>query len=517
VGNSVPIWAIQGPGFRSPFVLDTLTTAGVVTGVFPELKGFWIQEIETDDDPKTSAGIFINTGELVPPVSLGDYLEVTGMVREAYQQTQIQISDLANISILAPANELPEAFELDPPVSEDTSEIYYEALEGMLVQVTGPALAVAPTSKYGEYVLVLPYHNLTRLWQGSETGMAIMVDDGAYGVNYDRSNLEYVIQTGDLVSGLLGPLAYTYGNYKIEPLEPPLVDTQETEPPSLLPTANDEFRLMTWNVENLFDYKDPHPYSPPRPSVAEYKLALTKVANTILAAGAPTIVGLQEVENIDILKDLAEHELLAYYNYQPILIEGTDSRGIDVGYLVRGDQAEVLAAEQHIAPAGLTSRPPLEIQVKITTDQGSLILYVINNHFTSMSGGEAATEPRRNAQAVWNVTILEGILAEEPDALVAILGDLNSYYDSLPLDTLRQAGLKHVFELLPEEERYTYIYQGVSQSLDHILVTPLLWDLLHQVTVLHLDADYPPPEPGDTSPLHKSDHDPVIATFSLRP
>jgi endonuclease/exonuclease/phosphatase family metal-dependent hydrolase len=274
---------------------------------------------------------------------------------------------------------------------------------------------------------------------------------------------------------------------------------------------------MTWNVENLFDIIVPHPTDPPLPRKSEYELALTKVANTILAVGTPTIIGFQEVENLGILKDLAEHELLVNHGYIPILLEGTDSRGIDVGYLVRGDQAEILDVQQHAAPDGITSRHPLLIQVEVTTRDGSITVHLINNHFTSMSGGELATEPRRSAQAAWNVSVMETVLAKNPEAHFVVLGDLNSYFDARPIDILREADLRHVFEALDPEERYTYIYQGASQALDHILISAVLWDLLADVNIYHANAEFPPADPDDPSPLHKSDHDPVIAIFSLNP
>ena len=47
----------------------------------------------------------------------------------------------------------------------------------------------------------------------------------------------------------------------------------------------------------------------------------------------------------------------------------------------------------------LTSRPPLLVQVEVETANGPATVFVINNHFTSMSAGVEATEPRRNAQA----------------------------------------------------------------------------------------------------------------------
>jgi predicted extracellular nuclease len=345
----------------------------------------------------------------------------------------------------------------------------------------------------------------------------IMVDDGASDTHYDRTTMDYVVGTGDQVGELVGPLAYTYGRYKIEPIERSEINEAHTELPSLPPTSPDQFSIMTWNVENLFDVVEPHPSDPPRPRKAQYDVALAKVANTILSAGIPTIVGLQEVENIGILEDLVGLDLLASYDYKPVLIEGSDSRGIDVAYLVRGNQAEILDVQQHVAPEGLTSRPPLLVQIAISTSDGENVLYALNNHFTSLAGGEAATESRRTAQAAWNVTVMEQILADDPEAYITVIGDLNSFLNTLPIQTLEDGGLMHTFDILPEEQRYNYVYQGESQVLDHILVTPNLMDLLEQVVILHVNADYPLPDPDDTSPLRKSDHDPVIATFSLQP
>jgi len=517
VGTSVPIWAIQGTGSSSPYVLDEATTTGVVTGVFPALEGFFIQSTEVDDDPVTSEGLFILSRELEISASPGDLVEIHGNIREIGQQTQIAISSPDDVRALRQGLPLPSFAELDPPADDLEAQQYYEALEGMLVQVSESATAISPTSRYGEYVVVRSDKGVDRIWQGGEAGYMIMVDDGSSEVHYDSSTLDYVIATGDLVTGLQGPLAYTYGRYKIEPLISPEV-TPLREPPQSLPSLGaDEFSIMTWNVENLFDILVPHPTDPPLPRKADYDLALTKVAHTILAAGTPTIVALQEVEHLGILEDLAAHELLSELDYIPVLMEGTDSRGIDVGYLVRSDQATLLDVHQHPAPEGITSRHPLLIQVQVETSSGSITINVINNHFTSMSGGELATEPRRSAQAAWNVSLLEGVLAEDPDAQVIILGDLNSYYDAKPIDILREAGLRHVFEILDPDERYTYIYQGASQVLDHILITQGLMDILRRVEIFHTNADYPPSDPGDASPLHQSDHDPIVAIFGINP
>jgi len=271
---------------------------------------------------------------------------------------------------------------------------------------------------------------------------------------------------------------------------------------------------MTWNVLDLFDIIEPNPTDPPRPSLTKYRHDLNGAAATIAAANFPTVVALQEVENIGILEDIAANELLLQYDYQPVLIEGFDSRLIDVGYLVRGDKASIIAVEQRSAPGDLFSRPPLVLHVEITTTSNTIQLFVINNHFLSMSGGEEATEPRRLAQAEWNLNLVNEILSEFPDAMVAIVGDLNSLFLSSPIQALRDDGLTPVFDTLPAEERYSYIYQGESQVLDYIVITTSLLDILQRVEVLHLNADFPPQAPDDETPLGESDHDPIIAVFA---
>ena len=510
-GGKVPVWAIQGTGFQSPYIEEFVVTEGVVTAVFPDLDGFWLQEILTDSDPLTSAGIFIHTPRFEPAVEPGDRVTVGGVVREAYQQTELSVGSPNNIEILSKSTPLPPPASLNPPANEEDSQRYYEALEGMLVTLAGDALVIDPTDRYGEYALVLTASGRQRIYHGEDNGIIIMADDGSNRVHENQSTLEYTVTAGDTISGLTGPLAYSFGNYKIEPLASPAVTPGGRSYQPLPSLEAGEFSLMTWNVENLFDFLDPHPSSPPLPTVSEYRWQIAKVAANIIASGAPTIIGLQEVENIGVLEDITEHELLAQYSYLPVLIEGEDSRGIDVGYLVRGDQAEVLEIIQYPAPEGITSRPPLLVKVGIKNSE--VVLYVLNNHFTSMSGGEAATEPRRTAQAAWNVTVMEDILAQEPDAFLSVMGDLNSFYASLPVNTLRDAGLVHVFERLPAEERYTYIYEGVSQTLDHILLTPDLYALAKEVVVLHTNAEFPIPAADDESPRHKSDHDPVIVIF----
>lgn len=513
VGSGVPVSAIQGEGNRSPFVRSDATTEGVVTGVFPEQRGFWIQSLAPDDSPATSEGLYVLTDELDLGMASGDYVRVSGKIREVSGQTLLHVRSIDDIELVPGTFAFPDPVELAPPSDEAEARAYYEALEGMLVAVTDPAVVVGPTTRYGETALVRSDWAIDRVMKGDPKGMVIFLDDGSDVEHVDRSTLPLAAKTGDLVSNVIGPLAYTYEAFKVQPVVTPTLFSEAAVLPALAPAGPDEISIATFNVENLFDIFNPHPSSPERPDLQGYTLRLEKLAATIEAAGAPTVLGLQEVENIAILEDLVALPELVDYDYEPVLIEGFDSRGIDVGYLVRGDRATVESAAQYDAPEGLTSRPPLMITVTVHLDDGDQTVIVINNHFLSMSGGELPTEPLRVAQAEWNAGLVAQIQARDPEALVAVLGDLNSFYDSPPIDALRQAGLRHVYEAVAPEMPYTYIYQGESETLDHILVTPALYERLKRVEVLHTNSDYPPAVPGDASAEHLSDHDPLVVVF----
>jgi predicted extracellular nuclease len=476
----------------------------VVTAVFPDLGGFWLQEPLGDGDPATSDGLFVLAAA---PVAAGDAVQVTGKVRELAQQTTLDAAAEA-IAVLSSSNGLPDFVAYDPPADPTEAALYKEALEGMLVAVAETAVVIAPTTRFGEYALVREAVGVDTVRRTDDVGFVIFVDDGSAVAHEDQSSQPYVVKKGDTVSQLFGPLAFTFGQYKIEPLLPPQIGVAERPLPSF-PTT-DQLAIATFNVENLFDNRDPHPSSPPRPTRSQYEQKLNKLAEAIVAMGAPTVIGLQEVEHIGILEQLVGLEPLAPFAYQPYLIEGEDSRGIDVAYLVRGDQATVGQVANFPMPDGSLSRPPLLLELTFTATGEQLFL--INNHFTSLSAGEEATEPLRTAQAAWVVSVLDGIRAENPDAGFVVLGDLNSFYATPPIETLQAAGLHHAYAFFddPTALPYTYIFEGSTQTLDHILLSEGLFARLVQVATLPIDADYPLPDPADGSPLRLSDHDPLL-------
>jgi uncharacterized protein len=75
---------------------------------------------------------------------------------------------------------------------------------------------------------------------------------------------------------------------------------------------------------------------------------------------------------------------------------------------------------------------------------------------------------------------------------------------------LEGAGLTNLTNTLPEDERYSFIFQGNSQSLDHILVSDALAGGA-QFDAVHVNAEFA------VTPQRASDHDPLVAGVTITP
>jgi len=173
--------------------------------------------------------------------------------------------------------------------------------------------------------------------------------------------------------------------------------------------------------------------------------------------------------------------------------------------------------------AWTSSRKPLVGQFRFRGQP----VFVIANHFNSKGGdGNAdgryqyptrSSEVQRQQQAALVHTFVLHLLQRNPLAQAVVLGDLNDYQFSPALkvlETSRADGralpiLIDLIQTLPADQRYTYIYQGISQVLDHILLTPGTY-LRGRVDyqVIHINAEF-----ADQT----SDHDPqVVRLFGSR-
>jgi hypothetical protein len=158
------------------------------------------------------------------------------------------------------------------------------------------------------------------------------------------------------------------------------------------------------------------------------------------------------------------------------------------------------------------SRKPLAVQFIYQGES----LFLINNHFNSKGGDtplfgevqppELESEIQRIMQASVVHDFVAEILAVDPDVRVVVMGDLNDFQFSSPIEMLEGEILINLINSLPLEERYTYVYDGNSQALDHIMISKGLQAFFHSIDILHINSEF-------DNEQRFSDHDVLIAAF----
>ncbi|SMD25712.1 hypothetical protein SAMN05661093_09293 [Kibdelosporangium aridum] len=117
------------------------------------------------------------------------------------------------------------------------------------------------------------------------------------------------------------------------------------------------------------------------------------------------------------------------------------------------------------------------------------------------------TENQRVAQATIVADFVRQIQAIDPDAYVVVAGDLNDFPWSPPLQALTsRTGMKDLPAHLPLPERYTYVLDGNSQVLDHILLSGSMFARPHDFDVVHVNSEFVE---------QTSDHDPTLVRVDM--
>ena len=543
-GSSVTrIHDIQGAGASSPIQGETVTIEGVVTGVddeigasytrtFPEDAGIFVQEQNSnaDNDPRTSEGIFVGyvrDRQAYPPGSL---VRLTGTVKEKFGLTMLDEKYGEEPKIVGKAA-LPAPVNIDPAraASQDAgSRPYYESLEDMRVRLGAGTANSGGTNKFGELFLT-PGTQENRVFRtDSAPGLIGTADDAGAG---DPSNPyeappSSTLVRGDLfdhVENLVGPLAYSYDNYKVmvQPgLLPTVMDGPTDYPYSgLSPATKKQVRVASFNVENFLSPGSELDLSTVTPE--EYTLKRDRIVNAVgRLLQRPDVVAVQEVKNEGILTDVARH----LGGYTAYLEEGNDERGIDVGFLVKDtvkaknvrqlgkNEPNPTDAKCSDKQGLLFDRPPLAVDINA---KRGIKFTIFSNHFASKGAPDAC----REAQAAFVRDQVKKVEADGGQAIVA--GDLNAFEDEGALKTLQdgETTLDNLWDRAPAQERYSYQFSGKLQTLDHILVTSGLEPEIKDFQYAHFDNDYYQRDggytPGGEPDGHKvSDHDPPVLTLS---
>jgi predicted extracellular nuclease len=549
----IPVCSIQGNSFSSPYQGWTVRTRGVVTMDLDQAtqRGFFLQAPNCDNLSSTSNGIFVFLGVRIDVVTTGDQVEVTGFVDEYFGQTELQVAP-ANVNVLSHDNPLPAVVQLNPPFPNDAVRSFFESLEGMYVGLS-LGQVVGPTDTEDRTWLVNANLGVSRVFYGDPRGTGEVIctgDDGLYKVTPQA-------KVGDTVQNLVGVLDYRLGIYCLEPSAAPLVVPAAPIPEisgdstSNLPT----FSLATFNLEGMFDTVDDPLTGDPVISPTEYQRRLRKHALAIgQELGHPAILAVQEVENLTVLQDLvARPEMQA--TYAIIWQEGIDPRGLDVALLYRPDQVNIISYQSRQGCTGLVdglepdgnndlanpqnaltcdrdgdglldgnrlfSRPPLLVHL-LARPSGAPTSYVdlwlIVCHFKSKIQDTSTiqyTLPRRLEMARFVASLAQDVLSANPLTNIVVLGDLNDHPDSQPLAEFFGRGFRNAMNWAEKDARYTYIYQGISQTLDYLLLYPQPTLLPVSVTPVHINADYPVSYLGDIDTPHRSsDHDPIVVSFT---
>ncbi|MCP2253837.1 Endonuclease/Exonuclease/phosphatase family protein [Prauserella aidingensis] len=317
-------------------------------------------------------------------------------------------------------------------------------------------------------------------------------------------------------------------------------------------------RIGTWNLENLFR---PGTGDGP-PTKSEYDEKLDGLAEMIGTLG-PEVLSVQEIGDPEALDDLEQRlddlEQRLDGTWRTELAE-PDGRGIRVGFLSKRALTRVEKFSAFPAELGgarvddggeriaATGRPALRVRVRaggrsidvVAAHLKSKLLTYPGGRFTPRDEGERARYAvyalhRRAAEAATVRAEVDALLdGDGTDRAVVVAGDLNDEPQAATTQILLGPGgsefgtagyersdkgdahrLWNVAPLIPEQQRYSRVYRGRRELIDHLLVSHALADAVTEVTTGDGDSPSVTDQPGDRRDVTASDHRPVVMTVKL--
>ena len=425
---------------------------------------------------------------------------------------------------------------------------FYESLEATLLRVNDPVV-VGPTNGFGELWVLAD--------NGSGAGVrtireGVVISPGDF--NPERIQLEDDIlgpgatpaaNVGDrFTTAAVGVLDYNFGNFELQLTSPLTRVDKGLVREAARAQRPDELAIATFNVENLSPVDPPEKFArlaglivdnlrapdlvaleeiqdndgPSNTEVTDASLTLQQLIAAIQAAGGPTYL-FRQIDPVDDQDG------------------GQPGGNIRVGFLYRTDRGlefvdrpgatsvtpnavtgtnnkvQLRFSPGRIDPANAAwaaSRKPLAAEFRFRNKT----IFVIVNHFSSKGGDQPlfgrfqppgrVTEAQRHQQARVVNDFVDEILGAFKNARVVVLGDLNDFEFSETLQILEGGVLTNLMDTLPKAERYSYVFEGNSQVLDQVLVSPKLDKRTTSYDVVRVNAEF-----FDQA----SDHDPQVARF----
>jgi predicted extracellular nuclease len=246
-----------------------------------------------------------------------------------------------------------------------------------------------------------------------------------------------------------------------------------------------------YNVENLFDTiddpltidEDFTPTGKLQWNAARYTEKLSRISEVIelLPGELPVFIGLCEIENQSVLKDLVKQNALHVSPkkeyYEIIHADSPDERGIDVAAIYDASRLKDVRFEYYTIalpdPKDPNTRDLLYAKGKM---DGEWIHFFVN-HWPSRSGGQAESEPNRLAVAQLLKSKVDEIMSKDTDAKIIIMGDFNdhpndkSVFDVLGAKDNSSASLFNHMYSIHTSGNGSYFYKGEWGALDQMITS----------------------------------------------
>lgn len=562
--TSLAIHEIQGDAAASPYAGQDVQTTGIVTA--KKNNGFFIQTIDDEDsNPATSQGLFIFTSA-APAVAVGDAVTARGTATEFFNLTQLESSLPNDVTVDSSGAALPAPIVLTTSILDpDGPPDQPERFEGMRLHADA-LVSVAPTNEFGETFTVLPGVARPVREPGIEASLPIPPDPTSGAVDccipqWDENPERIMIDSDGLMgaspisvtshvtfTNVTGPLDFAFGDYKVLPETPPATSANISAVPVRVP-AIDELTIAGFNIENF----------------ANNATQRNKAAQAIREVmRSPDVIGHVEIASLAALQALADQVNadaaadgeLPPPAYEARLVPAPQGGTQHVGFLVKTSRVQVVSATQELAGQTFTNpnngnaellhdRPPLVLRAHaLLPDRAPRPFIVVVNHLRSfidiesVSGEGVRVRAKRTAQAEATAQLLQSLQMDNPGVPVVSIGDFNAYqfndgYTD-PISILKgtptvdeevvvdqspdvvEPNFVNLIDTLPAPDRYTFIFEGTPQALDHVLLNTPASALVSGFAVARNNSDFPEGAlyAGDaTRPERNSDHDMPIAYF----
>ncbi len=230
-------------------------------------------------------------------------------------------------------------------------------------------------------------------------------------------------------------------------------------------------RILWWNIENFFDTKDEPGKDDDILTIDQYKYKMDGISEKLRKINAD-MVGLAEVENIEILKELAYESGYPFF----YLIEGNDPRGIDIA-LISKWEVEYKSNKERLTPYKDNfyykfSRDCPEASFTFSGEK----IFLLLNHLKANYKEDQVSSDKRTAQVKGILDIISLIYKNNNRPNIIIFGDLNSLRQTEQMNILEKSGLIILNYFYPEEKIYTIKINGKKRDIDFFVVNKSLYD-----------------------------------------